>query len=466
MTRPMAECPKEAAIPSGGNSQGDNFPAEKCEFLECVQIEAIGKGDRDRIQVVVRRGQERAGKACRGAMLDIKTLVAVTLFAQVVAGALLLFSWTQNRGIASLGLWGIAFLMCATGMGLVIGRGHLPILLSIYVAGGLWIAAHGLMWAAARHFEGRQTSPILILAGAAIWLAASQVEPFWGPYNTHRTMLGSAIIGAYVLLTAWEVWRGRDRELVSRWPATVLLIVHASVFLARVPLADKLPHPAELRSPPEGFFPFGVFEMLFHTMCMAVLLVNMAKERAELRQRQVAQVDPLTGVANRRAFLEEGEKLLTIAHGQAAPAALIMFDLDRFKQINDEFGHPAGDAVLKRFCAVANAVLPAGSLFGRLGGEEFGCVIPDVALSSALQIAEQIRATFADTIDRLDVPQATVSVGVATTGDAIDLTGLLVAADRALYRAKERGRNRVEASRAPISLVASPPTAPRLVLTP
>ena len=88
------------------------------------------------------------------------------------------------------------------------------------------------------------------------------------------------------------------------------------------------------------------------------------------RQRQNALIDPLTGVANRRAFFDDGEVLLRRARADGHAAALLLFDLDRFKQVNDTFGHQVGDSVLSRFCDVAKSVLRPHDLFGRFGGEE------------------------------------------------------------------------------------------------
>lgn len=384
-------------------------------------------------------------------MLDLPTLIVIALFANVVTGLLLLFSWAQNRSIGALGLWSTAFLICGVSMALAAFRGRISAVLTIELAGAFWMVAHGLMWAAARNFEGRGTSLVLILGGVPIWLVACQLEPFATSQPT-RMMLGSGICSTYLLLCAMEIWRGRDRELVSRWPAAVVVALHGFCLLVRIPFAEALPGPGDT-TVPENWFPFGLFELLFYAMCMAVLLVNMAKERAESQQRKVALLDSLTGVANRRAFLERGAQTLQDANSRAAPAALLLFDLDCFKQINDQFGHPAGDAVLVRFCEAAEKILPPGSVFGRMGGEEFACLIPDMALIPALHTAERVRAAFAHASDRVDLPPATVSVGVATTGDAIDLAGLLAAADRALYRAKDRGRNRVEPARATLSLV-------------
>jgi diguanylate cyclase (GGDEF)-like protein len=130
-------------------------------------------------------------------------------------------------------------------------------------------------------------------------------------------------------------------------------------------------------------------------------------------------------------------------------AALLTFDLDRFKGINDKYGHPAGDTVLVTFCRLATSQLRPTDLFGRMGGEEFASLLPDTTWQDALQLAERLRAAFEATCHTVaEQPfTATVSVGVATSNDAsFDLSALLVAADQALYRAKALGRNRVELS--------------------
>jgi diguanylate cyclase (GGDEF)-like protein len=130
------------------------------------------------------------------------------------------------------------------------------------------------------------------------------------------------------------------------------------------------------------------------------------------------------------------------------PAALLLFDLDRFKSINDRFGHGAGD-VLTAFCQLATSLLRPTDLFGRIGGEEFASLLPDTTRQDALLLAERLRAAFEATTHTLtDGPlSATASVGVAISDDASsDLAALLDVADQALYRAKAMGRNRVELS--------------------
>jgi diguanylate cyclase (GGDEF)-like protein len=126
-------------------------------------------------------------------------------------------------------------------------------------------------------------------------------------------------------------------------------------------------------------------------------------------------------------------------------ASLVVFDLDHFKQVNDRWGHPAGDSVLRTTAMVCSEVKRAPDILGRLGGEEFGVLMPGIAGSEAVAAAERLRAAVAATTvpDWPDIP-FTASFGVADLDISLESTGLWVAsADAALYRAKQAGRNRV-----------------------
>src|SRR4051812_18249100 len=158
-------------------------------------------------------------------MFDFSTLFSVMLFISAVAGILLVFAWLQNRRIGALGLWGAAYLISTVAMGLLVATRGTPAVWPSLVAHPLWIAAHGLMWHAARHFEGRRTPLFLTFAGAGLFLAACLSTSFCES-PAARIMLASALMGGYLLLCAYEIWRGHDEELMSRWPAIVLLMLH------------------------------------------------------------------------------------------------------------------------------------------------------------------------------------------------------------------------------------------------
>jgi diguanylate cyclase (GGDEF)-like protein len=162
--------------------------------------------------------------------------------------------------------------------------------------------------------------------------------------------------------------------------------------------------------------------------------------------RRLARTDPLTGIHNRRYFLDVAEKELQRARRYQRSLALLMIDIDHFKEVNDTFGHAAGDVALKAMVAACEQELRESDRMGRLGGEEFAIMLPEVDHARAESVAERLRTT----VDQLDVtyPGAqihlTVSIGIACLGvEDLNLEGLLRRADAALYQAKAEGRNRV-----------------------
>jgi len=155
----------------------------------------------------------------------------------------------------------------------------------------------------------------------------------------------------------------------------------------------------------------------------------------------------LTGLANRRSFLQDGHDLMKRDASDPRPAAVLLIDLDHFKSINDRFGHALGDRVLQVFADSAKANVRSTDLIGRLGGEEFAAVLYNIGRDKALALAERIRSTFAEAAVEVDGRSvgATVSIGMVLSQDSpLDVSELLGQADQALYHAKERGRNRVE----------------------
>jgi diguanylate cyclase (GGDEF)-like protein len=375
--------------------------------------------------------------------LDLPTTFVITGFTLAVAGGLLLLSWLQNRSIPALALWALAFVLAAVATALIAARGQVPDLWSIVVANALLAAGYGTLWAGMRNFEGRRPLFAATLLGMLIWLFACPFHQFYDNPTT-RAELMAAIGVTYTLLTVRELWRGRREMLISRWPIIIILIAHAAAIPMRIPLVATLAGSEPLNKP---LLSFVLFESLVLSICGAYLFGSMASERIAHWYRQDALVDPLTGVPNRRAFMNHGERLLRRAGVGRRPVALLLFDLDRFKSINDHFGHSGGDRVLIEFCRVAVAQLRPADFFARMGGEEFGCLLPETTSQDASAIAERVRSAFETTSLPLAAQSitATVSIGVAAShGTDRDLASLMLLADRALYAAKRGGRNRVE----------------------
>lgn len=187
---------------------------------------------------------------------------------------------------------------------------------------------------------------------------------------------------------------------------------------------------------------------LLLTILASIALWLYRLKRSQLRFMQLARRDGLTGIFNRQHFVEEAEQALRYAAKSLRGACLILIDLDHFKNVNDTHGHVAGDHALKRTVSICQKHLHSSDVFGRIGGEEFGILLPECTLIQALERAESIRqAIQATPEDDTEGVPLTASFGVATTSHyGYDLRRMLVAADSALYRAKRDGRNRVVVS--------------------
>jgi diguanylate cyclase (GGDEF)-like protein len=174
--------------------------------------------------------------------------------------------------------------------------------------------------------------------------------------------------------------------------------------------------------------------------------LELARERAVVlaaEAQMLAMTDALTGLANRRCTLDWLNRSLRVSNRDGTPLALVIFDIDHFKAINDCFGHPTGDAVLVRVAELAREQVRGEDLLGRIGGEEFVWMLPGVGPPGARELAERLRAMIEHGSAEGDLPRVTVSVGLAQVRAGDTVEKLLARADAALYIAKEGGRNKV-----------------------
>jgi diguanylate cyclase (GGDEF)-like protein len=242
------------------------------------------------------------------------------------------------------------------------------------------------------------------------------------------------------------MWRGRSEKLSARWPIFALLSLDGGmnvVGAVEAYFGDVTP----LALPPlTTWYGLIYFETFLLTVGGAIFIVLLERERAELIQKAAARVDSLTSVPNRRAFTEHAQASLAECQREDAPLSLVFFDLDHFKSVNDNYGHGVGDHVLQLFADVAKRHLRQDDLIGRIGGEEFAVVLPRTSPGAAYVIADRIRVAFNERCRSPDpvAVNATVSAGIAAAHAWSTFDSLMQAGDEALYRAKARGRNRVE----------------------
>ena len=194
-----------------------------------------------------------------------------------------------------------------------------------------------------------------------------------------------------------------------------------------------------------GWLELLSLEGLLFTISIAFILLAMAKERTEYRHRAAARTDSLTGIANRRGFLEQTAVSRRAATG-TQPTAVLLFDLDHFKTVNDQYGHAVGDRTLQIFADIAKAHVGEAGTVGRWGGDEFVAVLYNTTREIAATVAERIQVAFEKAAADIDgrLLGATVSTGMAFSAHGpFELPAILLQADQALYRAKKDGRNQL-----------------------
>lgn len=376
--------------------------------------------------------------------LDPATLLIASSATTFLVGTLLLVAGRESQGSRSLSLWGAAHLIGAIGSVGIALRDQVPDLLSIGLANVLVQAAYGLIWSGVRSFEGRSIRLGVAFVGAIFWCVLCLVPAFYASV-TLRILYGSAVATLYCSSAAVEIWRGRAERLASRVPAFTVLGLHGAVYFVRIP--------PTLTAPQLGSNPIATpwvailcFVTMLFSIASAFTFLALVKERAEREQRIAASTDALTGVHNRRAFAKAAESI----PAEHRDSVLLLIDLDRFKAVNDSYGHAVGDAVLVSFCAMATSLLPQDALLGRLGGEEFACLLPDASPEEALARAEELRRTFAQLfVAEFPELRVSVSIGIAQACGVGGYEILMHCADMALYTAKNGGRDQVAMAKMP-----------------
>jgi diguanylate cyclase (GGDEF)-like protein len=375
--------------------------------------------------------------------LDLPTLMTMESFVGACAGSVLLVVWSQNRKNSALALWGLALIGIAAGVYSLTLESALDQRPWLILGRALLVAGCALTWKAARTFDAKPAPLALTLLGAGIIGLVScvpGVRDFAGP-------LGHATGAVYLFAAAASLWFSRAERLAARWPLIVLTVVHAGVLSvgAYSILVDSASQGA--MPPVIGVFGLIHFESIVFSIGSAVLAVALVKERDEAVGRLAARIDPLTGVANRTAFMEGAGRIIARCRRESAPVSVMMFDLDRFKAVNDAYGHAVGDGVIRKFCEVAAAALRPNDALSRLGGDEFVVAMAGSSIEAAAVCGERICASFADSCRRVgdNRVNATVSGGVsASVNGEHGLSALLEYADIALYRAKADGGNCVK----------------------
>ncbi len=366
-----------------------------------------------------------------------------TFLSTMVVGIFMLQVWLTDRRHAAAGYWCVSMWVGSLCTLLYALRPIGYPMLTVGFSNMLAALGYALMWAGFRVFDRRPAYPLVVAAGPVIWSLAYLFAPAITGDVNNRIILSSVIITTYSLWMGVDIWRGRGGErLPSRTMSAIFFLSHGVIYSLRIPMAIVSPAPLGNGTAHSAWFALFSLELFAHTILAAIAMLVLIKERGEALYRQASRTDALTGIANRGSFFEDTRIHLAGRND----GTLMIFDLDRFKAINDTHGHVAGDAVLKRFAARISASLEESMLFCRFGGEEFALFAPRHDIAQAEAFAERLRQEVAALHILSEGREIGVSVSIGLADVATfgaDFDRLHSAADGALYAAKEAGRNRV-----------------------
>ena len=376
--------------------------------------------------------------------LDVPTLAVMTVLVgmEIALGFLLVGRLLGTQ--PGLRPWILCAMTMAAGGLVWMAHGLLPELVLVLVSNGAIFCAMGLAWVGARDFCGARRTFLPIAAGLVPYLGALAYFAAITPSTRARVILAAAASAAWLFATAWTFFRRAPEGLGSSARiAAGAFAFHGAFQAARMFFPQKGGLSADLLL--QGWPGVAVaLELIVASVAILLTLVALVCHRLVRDLGRAARFDVLTGVLNRRALEQEGGRALQSANVMGLPCSVAIFDLDRFKHVNDTFGHQAGDAALRHVAAIVSSSLRQTDLLGRYGGEEFVVVMPGAGVEDARVAAERLRMRIASepaSFGRIQIP-ITASVGIAF-GAREDLETLLSRADTALYRAKDGGRDRV-----------------------
>ncbi len=380
--------------------------------------------------------------------LDARTLLFSLILADTLMGLCLVVAAHGQVGEKKDGLnkWTTALFLQTLAWIAAASRGFFPDAFAIVAAHGLKAATHALILAAIYEFQQRRAPnwqyfvPLVATLVMALVLANDMGS---------RLIWSSVIFILQLLLIARALLSDHETRTGRAWRLLFGGVILFIMVIGSRALAGLINHGefAQISNnvAPQPFQVAAFIASMAATLLGSMGFVLMVKERSDKAVMQLAMTDSLTLIPNRRALLEYAERVLARRGGP--PLALLMVDVDRFKLINDTYGHLIGDEVLRKVAKRLLGRLRKHDLLGRYGGEEFCVIAPETSVSGAITLAESLRAAVDSTPFSTECGDLTVSVSIgisfSSPGVACNLLEVISEADAALFIAKKTGRNKV-----------------------
>lgn len=380
------------------------------------------------------------------ALLHVPSLLIAAAVTGACVSASHLLIWRAVRSEMSVLLWGLGYGLTTLSMVMAGLRGYIPSSLSVVVSNVFLLLALGFIWLGYRRFIGKRGryDGLLASLGGLAWLIFACDRQLFANINLRVEMV-SVVQFAYLLAVGFD--------LIDHWrkePLPALLLTVGAIGIQQLLLLTRIVYllispvdPATINIPADMPIALTLIGSTGFIVFFGLLQLALVGQRSERRFRIAAETDSLTGLANRGRFLGDVLSHLATSPGRGA---LVLFDLDHFKQVNDTYGHLMGDRSLAEFARILAGATPERAVAARIGGEEFAIFLPEADVATAISLAERVRELThgLELHTPSDSLRITVSGGIASVAEiGPDYEALHGAADIALYRAKSDGRDRI-----------------------
>jgi diguanylate cyclase (GGDEF)-like protein len=374
--------------------------------------------------------------------LDPPTMLTISTALAAAAALYLAIEWRSIRE-PSLLFWSAGFATITLGSTLALLRGAGLLLVGIWFANGLLVVAHWCFLLGVARFTQTRLSRawyLIFVAWAALLLLPD--EPSWSKVM----LLANSLLVALVTLRASFLLRPHGKSLsVGAVQLRYVLLVHGLFYLAKSITAIVPGTLIDLAAFRGEIIQISLVEGAMAIMLIALSMTGTERYRREKRIARLAARDPLTALYNRRALEVRAARLLDNV-STARPGALLLIDIDNFKQVNDLYGHTAGDRLLVTLSEIIRSVLPEGALAARLGGDEFVILLRNASNEQIVGLGNALREQFHHAAAQaFATPQAvTLSIGANLFDHPpASLAALIEQGDAALYQSKRGGRDSI-----------------------
>src|SRR5450830_1380401 len=374
--------------------------------------------------------------------LDPSTILILTTVLAAAAALYLLVEWRSVRE-ESLLFWGAGFAVITVGCVLALLRSHGFLLIGIWFANGLLILAHWLFLAGVAKFTQVRLSRGWYLI-AVVWLAMLLLpnEAWW---SRLMFVIQSLLIAGLTLRASFLLRPHGVSLSVGAVQLRYVLLLHGLFYLIKAGMPVALDAFVDLAAFRGEVIQISLVEGTIAIMLIALSMTGTERHRREERIEQIAARDPLTALYNRRALFMRAPELLKLATPDS-PGALLLIDIDNFKQVNDLHGHSAGDKLLVALSEMIRDALPHGALAARLGGDEFVILLREASSDAVVTLSNGLREAFGQIAQQAFTTPTAVTLSVGGTlfnRPPEGLAALLEQGDAALYESKRGGRNSV-----------------------